>query len=75
MPALLPIFRRLSVAEIVDRYCPGGEEVSHGTPTLILGLNRLMKPKPMYEAKEWMGAILEDTPDVPAKEIVASMMA
>jgi hypothetical protein len=46
IPVLMPIFRRLQLAETVDRHCPGNEKVSHGTTIVILGLNRLMSPKP-----------------------------
>jgi transposase len=58
----MPIFRRLQVAQIVDRHCPGREAVSHGTTVEILGLNRLMAPKPLYRVKDWMAeTVLEDT--------------
>ena len=40
IPVLLPILRRLQVAQIVNQHCSGREEVSHGTIIEILGLNR-----------------------------------
>ena len=49
IPVLFPILRRLKVAQIVDRHCPGEEEVSHGTTVQVLGLNRLMAPQPLYK--------------------------
>jgi transposase len=70
IPMLFPILRRLRVMEIVDRHCPGREEVSHGTTIQILGLNRLMAPRPLYKVKEWMAeTVLEDTLDVEADQM------
>jgi transposase len=66
----MPIFRRLQVAETVDRHCPGKEKVSHGTAIVTLGLNRLMSPKPLYQVDEWMaGTVLEDTLGVSAGQM------
>jgi hypothetical protein len=62
IPVLLPILRRLRVAQIINRQCSGKQEVSHGTAVEILALNRLMAPKPLYKVKEWMAeTVLEDT--------------
>jgi transposase len=70
IPVLFPIFRRLKVAQIVDRHCPGEEEVSHGTTVEVLGLNRLMAPKPLYKVKEWMAeTVLEDSLGVSASQM------
>jgi transposase len=70
IPVLMPVFRRLKVKGIIDQHCPGKEEVSHGTTCLILGLNRLMAPKPLYKVKEWMAeTVLEDTLGVPAERM------
>ena len=70
VPVLMPIFRRLRVAEIVDRHCPGKEDVSHGTSVVTLGLNRLMAPKPLYKVNEWIAkTVLEDALDVSAEQM------
>jgi transposase len=70
IPVLLPILRQLRVAETIDCHCPGEEQVSHGTTTEILALNRLMAPKPLYQVKEWMAeTVLEDTLDVAADQM------
>jgi transposase len=70
IPVLFPILRRLRVMETIDRHCPGKEEVSHGTTIEILGLNRLMAPRPLYKVKEWMAeTVLEDTLDVKADQM------
>jgi transposase len=69
-PVLLPIFRRLGVAQAVNRHCFGREEVSHGTIIEVMGLNRLMAPKPMYKFKEWVaGTVLEDTLGILAEQM------
>ena len=65
IPVLLPILRRLGVAQTINSHCPGDQEVSHGTTVEILTLNRLMAPKPLYKVKEWMAeTVLEDALDV-----------
>jgi len=70
VPVLMPIFRRLQVAEIVDRHCPGKEEVSHGTTVVTLGLNRLMSPKPLSRVQDWMTeTVLADTLGVSAEQM------
>ena len=70
IPVLLPIFRRLKVAQIVDEHCPGKEEVGHGVTVETLGLNRLMAPKPLYKVKEWMAeTVLEDTLGIAAEQM------
>ena len=67
---LLPILRRLRVAQTINRHSPGEEEVSHGTTVEILTLNRLMAPKPLYKVKEWMAeTVLEDTLGVSAEQM------
>jgi transposase len=70
IPVLLPIMRHLQVTETINRHCPGEERVSHGTTGLILTLNRLMAPKPLYQVKEWMTeTVLEDTLAVAAEQM------
>jgi transposase len=70
LPLLLPIFRRLRVVETVNAHCPGKETVSHGLTTLLLGLNRLMAPKPLYKVHEWLtDTVLEDTLGISADQM------
>ena len=65
IPVLLPILRRLCVAQTINGHCSGAQEVSHGTTMEILTLNRLMAPKPLYKVKEWMAeTVLGDALDV-----------
>ena len=44
IPVLVPIFQRLNVISIINRYCPCEADVDEGTVALILALNRLMAP-------------------------------
>jgi len=62
IPVLIPIFQKLNVVSIINRYCPSGADVDEGTVALILALNRLMSPRPLYKVADWMAeTILEDT--------------
>ncbi len=70
IPVLMPILRRLQVAQIVDQHCPGKEQVSHGTTVVALGLNRLMSPRPLYRVSQWMAeTVLEDTLGVSSEQL------
>jgi transposase len=62
IPVLMPIFQNLNVVSIINRYCPSKADVDEGTVALVLGLNRLMSPRPLYKVSEWMEeTILEET--------------
>ena len=70
LPLLMPIFQRLQVVDTVDRHCPGREKVSHGIAVLVLGLNRLMTPKPLYKVNEWMAeTVLPETLGVASEQL------
>ena len=75
IPMVMPIFRDLKLAEIVDEHCPGKEEVSHGTTVMALALNRLLSPRPLYKVGEWLGGtILEDALAVEAEQMYDSRL-
>lgn len=75
IPMVMPIFRDLQLAEIVDEHCPGKEEVSHGTTVMALALNRLLSPRPLYKVGEWLGGtILEDALEVEAAQMYDSRL-
>jgi hypothetical protein len=48
IPLLIPIFEKLNVVEILNRYCPCEADIDSGSVALILALNRLMSPRPLY---------------------------
>ena len=70
IPVLVPIFQRLNVVSIINRYCPCEADVDEGTVALILALNRLMAPRPLYKVATWMAqTVLEDTLGVSAEKL------
>lgn len=70
IPVLLPIFEALGLVETVNHYCPGRDTISHGVIALLLSLNRLMAPKPLYRVEEWVAeTILPDLLDVTPEQL------
>ena len=70
IPVLIPIFQRLNVVEVINRYCKSEADIDSGTVALILALNRLMAPKPLYKVAEWMAkTVLEETLLIPAEKL------
>ena len=70
IPVLVPIFQRLTVVSILNRYCPCQADVDEGTVALILALNRLSAPHPLYKVADWMAeTVLEDTLGIPAEKL------
>lgn len=62
IPILIPIIQSLDVVSIINRYCPSKADVNEGTVALVLTLNRLMSPRPLYKVAEWMSqTILDET--------------
>jgi transposase len=62
IPILIPILQRLNVVSIINRYCPSNADVNEGTVALVMILNRLMSPRPLYKLAEWMTeTILNET--------------
>ena len=70
IPILLPILQRLNVVSIINRYCPCEADVDEGTVALIMALNRLMSPRPLYKVADWMAeTVLEDTLGISAEKL------
>jgi transposase len=55
LPVLYALLETLGVRQIINRHCPSKGEVAHGTVALVLILNRLMFPLPLYQVADWMG--------------------
>lgn len=55
IPLLLPFFERLGLRQIVNRHL-GPTEAEHdpGLVVLILGINRLLAPRPMVRVESWL---------------------
>lgn len=55
LPVLYALLETLQVGHIINRHCPGKAEVDNGTVSIILILNRLMFPLPLYRVADWVG--------------------
>ena len=70
IPVLMPILQRLNVVSIINRYCPCQADVDEGTVALIMALNRLMSPRPLYKVADWMAeTVLVDTLGISADKL------
>ena len=52
IPILYPILAELDVEAIIDKYCPSEADVNIGTVIVILCLNRLTAPRPLFGIAE-----------------------
>lgn len=69
LPVLYALLQTLEVEAIINRHCPTRGEVGHGTVTLVLILNRLLLPLPLYRVADWVGqTCLTATLGVPAEK-------
>jgi transposase len=67
LPVLYALLETLQVSHIINRHCPTKGEVDHGTVAVVLILNRLMFPLPLYQVADWVGrTVLVHHLDVPA---------
>ena len=67
LPVLYALLETLNVRDIINRQCPTRAEVDHGTVALVLILNRLMFPLPLYQIADWMAqTVLVAVLDIPA---------
>ncbi len=55
LPVLYALLETLQVPQIINRHCASRGEVDHGTVALVLVLNRLMFPLPLYRVADWVG--------------------
>jgi transposase len=54
LPVLYALLEVLGVRETINRHCPTAAEVDHGTVAVVLILNRLMAPRPLYQVADWL---------------------
>ena len=67
LPVLYALLETLNVRNIINRHCPTRAEVDHGTVALVLILNRLMFPLPLYQIADWVAqTVLVAVLDIPA---------
>jgi hypothetical protein len=55
LPVLYALLETLQVRQVINRHCPSQAEVDHGTVALVLVLNRLLFPLPLYQVADWVG--------------------
>ena len=55
LPVLYALLETLQVRQIINRHCPTHADVDHGTVAIVLVLNRLMLPLPLYQIADWVG--------------------
>lgn len=67
LPVLYALLERLRVREIINHHCPTRAQVDHGTVAVVLLLNRLSAPQPLYQVADWLArTVLVQTLGVPA---------
>ena len=54
LPVLYALLESLQVRQTIRRYCPSSAAGDHGTVALVLILNRLMAPRPLYKVADWV---------------------
>jgi hypothetical protein len=55
LPVLYALLETLQVEDIINRHCPTRAQVAHGTGALVLILNRLTMPLPLYQIADLAG--------------------
>jgi transposase len=55
LPVLYALLETLQVRDIINRHCSTRAQVAHGTVALVLILNRLTMPLPLYQIADWLG--------------------
>jgi len=55
LPVLYRLLEILDVRRTINRHCPGAVQVDHGAVVVVLVLNRLLAPRPLYKVADWLG--------------------
>lgn len=54
LPVLYTLLEALQIRDIINRHSPTRAQVDHGTVALVLILNRLTMPLPLYQIADWL---------------------
>ena len=54
LPFLYDFLEKLKIGEIINRFAPTKGEVAHGTVAMLIILNRLVSPRPLYKIADWV---------------------
>jgi transposase len=69
LPVLYALLERLQARTIINRYCRTESPVDHGAVAVVLVLNRLLAPRPLYRVMDWLaGTVLSDYVGVPVSK-------
>ena len=69
LPVLYALLQTLEVEKIINRHSSTKGEVEHGTVAVVMILNRLMLPLPLYRIADWVGQTsLVATLGIPAEK-------
>lgn len=69
LPLLYALLETLQVRQIINRHCPAQRDVDHGAVAIVLVLNRLMLPLPLYQIADWVGqTVLVSVLGIPASK-------
>jgi hypothetical protein len=67
LPVLYALLETLQVRHVINRNCPTRAKVDHGTVAMVLVLNRLLMPLPLYQVADWLArTVLVYTLGIPA---------
>ncbi len=67
LPVLYALLEEMRVREIINRHCATRAQVDHGTVALVLIINRLLMPLPLYQVADWLAqTVLVYTLGIPA---------
>lgn len=58
LPVLYLLLEQLQVRTLINRYCPTDSPVDHGAVALVLVLNRLIAPRPLYRVMDWLASTI-----------------
>ena len=69
LPVLYALLETLQVRQIINRHCPAQRDVDHGAVAIVLVLNRLLLPLPLYQIADWVGqTVLVSVLGIPASK-------
>jgi hypothetical protein len=69
LPVLYALLETLQVREIINRYCPTEAEVDHGAGAVVLIINRMVAPRPLYQVMDGLArTVLVHTLGIPAEK-------
>jgi len=54
LPILYGLLEVLDVRRIINRHCPTAADMDHGTVAVVMILNRMVAPRPLYRVADWL---------------------